>query len=565
MRADPSSDDGADGGDSDGVRTEGGTTDESAPGCGGRRWNVRRSGPRRRCGAWVGFHRLNPLPHAGTISVFLLGVVIATGVYITLFFSFGVEASYRSVEKMTDHPIQGVVRTVHRYASAALVLTTLVHAWRIFVAGPLPRPAALALDDGCRPRSSLVWLAGVTGYWLVWDRRAQAITEASTGCSTCRARCVRHVLRPRRLRGGRRLRLGDLVRDLGSCTSLLTVVIAFAIWRHVRRTKLRWLPPRHWMLIMLGALVVASIAFPADLLERAEAGQVIGDLPLDPFVLFLLPPILGGWAWVTVLVMLVAIAAALVVPHLLTSSTPVVRIDDDACTGCELCVVDCPYHALVMRERSDADDEAGTQARRPIAVVDADRCVGCGICVGACSFGAMALPGFTAPEQIEPAGKHVVIACSRHLNASPTSLRDDPALTVVEVPCAGMMHARPSARSMQAGATGVQVVGCAPGDCAYGIGNRLIAERLVGRRGRRTCPRSGRAGTVQTDFVAPGEPRRRGRRTERSLPMPTPTSSPQGRRRDRSGRGGRHVGRRRRPRDTSAVRRARRRDRPRCA
>ena len=26
-------------------------------------------------------------------------------------------------------------------------------------------------------------------------------------------------------------------------------------------------------------------------------------------------------------------------------------------------------------------------------------------------------------------------------------------------------------------ATGVQVVGCASGDCAYGIGNRLIAER----------------------------------------------------------------------------------------
>lgn len=58
---------------------------------------------------WVGFHRLNPLPHAGTISIFLLGVVIATGVYITLFFSFGVEASYRSVQKIADHPIQGVV------------------------------------------------------------------------------------------------------------------------------------------------------------------------------------------------------------------------------------------------------------------------------------------------------------------------------------------------------------------------------------------------------------------------------------------------------------------------
>ncbi|MEZ5217622.1 MAG: hypothetical protein R2715_13820 [Ilumatobacteraceae bacterium] len=51
----------------------------------------------------VGSNRLNPLPHAGTISVFLLGVVIFTGIYITLFFSFGFEASYHSVEKMHAH------------------------------------------------------------------------------------------------------------------------------------------------------------------------------------------------------------------------------------------------------------------------------------------------------------------------------------------------------------------------------------------------------------------------------------------------------------------------------
>jgi hypothetical protein len=62
-------------------------------------------------------NRLNPLPYAGTISVFLLIVVIATGVYITLFFSFGFEASHRSVERMHDHPIQSTIRTIHRYAS----------------------------------------------------------------------------------------------------------------------------------------------------------------------------------------------------------------------------------------------------------------------------------------------------------------------------------------------------------------------------------------------------------------------------------------------------------------
>ena len=54
----------------------------------------------------VGARRsLNPLPHAGTISTFLLIVVVLSGVYITLFFSFGHAASYDSVAAMEDHAI----------------------------------------------------------------------------------------------------------------------------------------------------------------------------------------------------------------------------------------------------------------------------------------------------------------------------------------------------------------------------------------------------------------------------------------------------------------------------
>ncbi|MEL6981066.1 MAG: hypothetical protein AAFO29_01445, partial [Actinomycetota bacterium] len=78
----------------------------------------------------AGSARLNPLPHAGTISVFLLGVVVVSGLYITLFFEFGHEASYRSVASMEDHAIQRMVRALHRYASAVLVVTTVIHGWR---------------------------------------------------------------------------------------------------------------------------------------------------------------------------------------------------------------------------------------------------------------------------------------------------------------------------------------------------------------------------------------------------------------------------------------------------
>ena len=484
-------------------------------------------------------HRLNPLPHAGTISVFLLIVVVVTGVYITLFFGFGFDASHRSVEKMRDHPLQSAVRTVHRYASAALVLTVLVHAWRIFVAGRFRGPRRWRWATGI-VSLVVVWLAGVTGYWLVWDERAQALNDATMslagGLGTVSSFYVRNVAGPDAGSGW------GVMFVLWLVHLLLTAVIGYFLWRHVRRSRLRVLPPRQWMAAMLGALVVASVLVPADVLDRVSLSQRVGDLPLDPFVLCLLPPLLGAWPWVAVAVLAIVVAAAALTPFVLRrTTTPVVEIDEDACTGCELCVVDCPYLALTMVTRAEVDPIEGTQevqrggealaslsvghspvvtgeisgmkgtdatsplisqARRPVAVVDAEACVGCGICIGSCSFGAMRLDGFESPERVDPAGRHVVLACSRHLDAAGRPPFGDD-VAVVEVACSGMIHANAVGSLMQAGATEVQVVGCAPGDCAYGIGNTILDARLRGDRSPHVPKRW--AGVATEDWVSPGE------------------------------------------------------------
>ena len=125
----------------------------------------------------VGSHRLNPLPYAGTISVFLLFVVVASGIYITLFYGFGDEAAYAAVERMANHPIQTVVRSIHRYASAALVVTAIIHAWRIMTAGRFRGPRRWVWVSGIAAVST-VTAASVTGYWMARDARSQAIDEA---------------------------------------------------------------------------------------------------------------------------------------------------------------------------------------------------------------------------------------------------------------------------------------------------------------------------------------------------------------------------------------------------
>lgn len=54
-----------------------------------------------------------------------------------------------------------------------------------------------------------------------------------------------------------------------------------------------------------------------------------------------------------------------------------VKINEETCVGCGVCVDTCPAEALYLDE--------------DIAVCDADKCVDCGACVDECPVGAISL------------------------------------------------------------------------------------------------------------------------------------------------------------------------------
>ncbi len=123
---------------------------------------------------------MNPMRHLGALTIFFCWIVLVSGIWLFIFFRTSVNGAYESVEYLTHNQwyLGGVMRSLHRYASDAAVITLIVHICKEF---------ALDRHRGKRWFSwitglPLIWLLiplGITGYWLVWDKLAQYVALSS--------------------------------------------------------------------------------------------------------------------------------------------------------------------------------------------------------------------------------------------------------------------------------------------------------------------------------------------------------------------------------------------------
>jgi NAD(P)H-flavin reductase/quinol-cytochrome oxidoreductase complex cytochrome b subunit len=246
--------------------------------------------------------RLNPLYHLGAISFFLFWVVGATGLVLYAFFDTSVSGAYRSVEAITHggFGLGSVMRTVHRYASDAMVLTMLVHLLRYFAFDRLRGFRWFSWATGVL-LLWLVYLAGANGYMLPWDRLAQFVTQATfewlDWLPGFGGTLIRNFISNEHVSD----RLFSLLVFIHIGVPLVTLLV---MWIHVQRVpKASTNPPRPIIAALLAMLLVLSVVAPVASQGPADLAKVPAALSFDWFLLPVLT-LLYAWplAWVWALV-----------------------------------------------------------------------------------------------------------------------------------------------------------------------------------------------------------------------------------------------------------------------
>jgi len=228
--------------------------------------------------------RLNPLYYLGPIAYYLMWLVVASGLYLYVFFETSVGGAYDSVEALTHGQAYagGVLRSIHRYASDGVVLVMVLHLVRHWCFDRYRGFRWFSWASGV----ALLWLvyaSGINGYMLPWDRLSQFVVVATAEwldwLPLFQGALVRNFI------------FAENVNDrLFSLLSFIHIGVPLAVlallWVHTQRVpQARTAPPLPVAATLTAALVVLSLVKPALSQPRADLAAAAGTIEFDWFYL----------------------------------------------------------------------------------------------------------------------------------------------------------------------------------------------------------------------------------------------------------------------------------------
>jgi ferredoxin len=342
-----------------------------------------------------------PFGQAGALAIAAFVIVAVTGVALLLVYVPLPDRISTHAVSGGGHFGYGFLLNIHRATADFLVLIILIHAIRTWATERFRGPRSRNWAKGLAALG-LIGLIGWSGYVLHWDERAMVLAawgrELLTG--------------PDKWPILGWLKLGSLISapifSAGNESDLLLrffalhvgggmLLVLLIIWHLKHVTPPRFiLPVRAWLvLVVLIVLVSQAMPLYSDISRPFNPLALPESTHIDLIITFplILYPLLGG-SLLSALIVIVWLALVLV-PRLEPRKPVVACVDEAKCTGCRLCIQDCPYGAISMTALSEPKRETG--ATEIAKVLDA-YCNACGICVGACEYDAIELPDLLSRE-----------------------------------------------------------------------------------------------------------------------------------------------------------------------
>jgi ferredoxin len=303
----------------------------------------------------------NPLRHLGAIGLYLLWIVVGTGLYLYAVLDTGIDAVYHSIGYLSLEQwyLGGVLRSLHRYAADGFMLVMMLHLVREWCYGRYHGFRLYSWMTGI-PLIWLAYAAGIGGYWIVWDQLAQlsaiATAELLDWLPIFSEPSARNFMSPDSISD----RFFTMLVFIHIGVPLLLIL---GLWAHVHRiSHVDYLPSRRVMLATLAILIGLALLKPALSNPPANLAMVPGALDFDWFILFLHPltdvssPASSGRC---------CSGSPPCFSRCLCCLTrgpqPAAVVDPANCTGCDRCLADCPYAAIAMTQHPQP---AGFQACR---------------------------------------------------------------------------------------------------------------------------------------------------------------------------------------------------------
>jgi len=445
---------------------------------------------------WVFTEPYNPLYQLGALSFLFFWIVTVTGVYLFVFFDTSVTNAYLSVEYLTREQwyLGGVMRSLHRYASAAMGVTVTLHMLREFSLGRFRGARSFSWISGV-PLLWLLFASAIGGYILVWDQLAQYLATATAEWLDWLPVFGDPIARNFVSDATMSDRLFSLLVFLHIAIPLFLLVGMFI---HIKRLKLpRSSPGRVVSAASCAAMTLVALVHPATSMAPADLQHAPLLVQFD-WIYLNLYPLLDSYGPATMWAIVATITVGLVILPRLSPAAREQRaaavVDPDNCNGCTWCFQDCPFEAIVMVPH---DYKKGMRQ----AQVNNDLCTGCGICVGACPsatpfrhvdelVSGIEIPDYPlqrlrdeasdALRRLDGNSGIMAFGCEHGADVNPLASGQ---IATLRLPCTAILP--PSfvdyvARQPQV--TGILVSGCHPEACHYRLGSEWMAQRLAAER-----------------------------------------------------------------------------------